>query len=101
MTVRTLIALPVFYLVSRAPQVAAALVGIGLVVLLTEAGMPLASGLVVLAIALLGALAVILACTLPVLATSSGRRRAVRDACWEAADKVGDWAGWETGPPNP
>ncbi|MEU8437817.1 hypothetical protein AB0F18_33965 [Streptomyces sp. NPDC029216] len=98
---RTLIALPVFYVVSRAPQIAAFLVGSGLVVLFTQTGMPIASGLTVLAIALLGALAVGLACTLPVLTMANGRRRAVRDACWEAAEDVADWARWDTSPPNP
>ncbi|WP_435611242.1 hypothetical protein [Streptomyces sp. C10-9-1] len=98
---RTLIALPVFYVVSRAPQLGALLVGLGLVGLLTQSGMPIGSGLLVLAVALLGSLAVGLACTLPLLATTNGRRRAVRDACWQAADDVADWARWETGPPNP
>ncbi|THA28461.1 hypothetical protein [Streptomyces sp. A1547] len=98
---RDLIALPVFYVVSRAPQIAAFLVGSGLVLLFTQTGMPIASGLTVLAIALLGALAVGLACTLPLLTMANGGRRAVRDACWEAAEDVADWAGWETGPPNP
>ncbi|WP_331718147.1 hypothetical protein OG985_50335 (plasmid) [Streptomyces sp. NBC_00289] len=98
---RTLIALPVFYVVSRAPQLGGLLVGLGLVGLLTQSGMPIASGLVVLAVALLGSLAVGLACALPLLATTNGGRRAVKDACWQAADDVADWAGWETGPPNP
>ncbi|MFD3622254.1 hypothetical protein ACFWWT_45290 [Streptomyces sp. NPDC058676] len=98
---RTLIALPVFYVVSRAPQLGALLVGLGLVGLLTQSGMPIASGLLVLAVALLGSLAVGLACVLPLLATTNGGRRAVKDACWQAADDVADWAGWETGPPNP
>ncbi|WP_097922978.1 hypothetical protein [Streptomyces sp. wa1063] len=92
---RNLIATPVFYVVSRAPQIGAALVAAGLLALLGQDGMPIASGLVVLAIALLGALAVGLACTLPLLTMSNGGRRAVRDACWQAADDVGDWAGWE------
>lgn len=98
---RTLIALPVFYVVSRAPQLGSLLVGLGLVGLLTQSGMPVASGLLVLAVALLGSLAIGLACALPLLATTNGGRRTVRDACWEAADDVADWAGWETGPPNP
>jgi hypothetical protein len=98
---RTLIALPVFYVVSRAPQLGALLVGAGLVGLLTQSGMPIASGLLVLAVAFLGSLAVGLACALPLLATTNGGRRAVKDACWQAADEVADWAGWESGPPNP
>lgn len=98
---RTLIALPVFYVVSRAPQLGALLVALGLVGLLTQSGMPITSGLLVLAVALLGSLAVGLACTLPLLATTNGGRRAVRDACWQAADDIGDWAGWESGPPSP
>lgn len=98
---RTLIALPLFYVVSRAPLLGALLVGAGLVGLLTRSGMPIASGLLVLAVAFLGSLAVDLACTLPLLATTNGGRRAVRDACWEAADAIADWAGWESEPPNP
>ncbi|MGW6484571.1 hypothetical protein ACWGDS_43295 [Streptomyces sp. NPDC055059] len=98
---KNLIALPVFYLVSRAPQVAALLVAVGLLALLHQSHMPFLSGLLVWAVALLGSLAVGLACTLPLLATINGGRRAVRDACWQAADEVGDWAGWETTPPNP
>lgn len=98
---RTLIALPVFYVVSRAPQLGALLVAAGLVGLITQAGMPIGSGLLVLAVALLGSLAVGLACALPLLATTNGGRRTVRDACWQAADDVADWAGWETGPPTP
>ncbi|MFE0733294.1 MULTISPECIES: hypothetical protein [Streptomyces] len=97
---RTLIALPVFYIVSRAWQIAAVLVGLGLAALVTQTGMPVTSGLVVLGIAALGALAVGLACTLPLLVMSNGRRRAVRDACWAAADDVADWAGWSTEPPR-
>lgn len=99
---RNLIALVLFFLVSRAPAVASVLIGVGLLELLGRGGMPLASGLLLLAIALLGALAVGLACSLPVLRTTNGGRRAVRDACWEAADEIGEWAGWEPdGPPNP
>lgn len=98
---RTLIALPVFYVVSRAPQIGALLVAAGLVGLVARGGVPFLTGLFVLAIAFLGVLAVRLACTLPVLATRNGGRRAVQDVCWEAADDVADWAGWETGPPNP
>ncbi|MEU1503067.1 hypothetical protein [Streptomyces sp. NPDC005732] len=97
---RTLIALPVFYVVSRAPQIGALLVGVGLIGALSQSGTSLASGLMVLAIALLGSLAVGLACTLPLITTRSGSRRAVRDACWQAADEIGEWAGWENGPPD-
>ncbi|MFF8996184.1 hypothetical protein ACF09H_40950 [Streptomyces sp. NPDC014983] len=100
MRTRTLIALPVFYVLSRAPQLGGLLVGLGLLGLLTQRGMPIASGLVVLAIALLGVLAVGLACALPFLPTTSGRRRTVEDACWQAADDVADWAGWDTEPPR-
>ncbi|MGW1379547.1 hypothetical protein ACWD6P_35505 [Streptomyces sp. NPDC002446] len=95
MTVRTLIALPVFYAVSRAPQLGAALVGVGLAALLWAIG---GAPLTMVAVALLGLLAVRLACTLPVLRMSNGGRRAVRDACWQAADAVADWAGWTTAP---
>ncbi|WP_043231737.1 hypothetical protein [Streptomyces sp. NRRL F-5193] len=88
---RTLVALPAFYAVSRAPQLLAALVGIGLALGTRAAG---ASLLGMVAVALLGLLAVRLACTLPVLRMSNGGRRAVRDACWQAADAVADWARW-------
>ncbi len=62
-----LLVVPVLYVVSRAPEVASALVGVSLVLLLSQPGMPIVSGLMTLAIALLGALAVGLACTLPTL----------------------------------
>jgi hypothetical protein len=98
---RTLLALPVFYVVSRAPQLGALLVAGGLVGLITQAGMPVASGLLVLAVAALGSLAVGLACAVPLVTTANGGRRTVQDACWQAADDIADWAGWETGPPIP
>ncbi|MFF7013239.1 hypothetical protein ACFY9Y_35095 [Streptomyces fimicarius] len=72
---RNLIALPVFHLISRAPQLGALLVGAGLAGLLPRGGQPLISGLLVLAIALLGSLAVRLACSLPLLVTAAGSRR--------------------------
>ncbi|MBM7057162.1 hypothetical protein [Streptomyces durocortorensis] len=101
MIVRTLFALPAVYVLSRAPQLGGLLVGLGLLVLLTRGGVPLITGLVVIAIALLGCFAVQLACSLPLLATAAGSRRSPQEACSEAADDVADWAGWETGPPNP
>ncbi|MGF0168647.1 hypothetical protein ACQRET_32230 [Streptomyces koyangensis] len=88
---RTLVALPVFYAVSRAPQLLAALVALGLALGLGAVG---ASALTAFAVALLGLLAVRLTCTLPVLRLPNGGRRAVRDACWQAADAVADWARW-------
>lgn len=92
---RDLIALPAFYLVSRAPLVAEAAVGVGLSLLLGDQGMPLATNVTVLAIALLGVLAVHLATSTRVLRTANGGRRTVHDACWEEADHIADWAGWE------
>ena len=92
---RDLIALPAFYLVSRAPLVAAGVVGIGALLLLNTPGTSLVGSLPVLAIALLGVLAVHLVTTAPVLRTAAGERRTLEDACWEAADRVADWAGWE------
>lgn len=98
---RTFLALPAVYVLTRAPQLGGLLVGLGLLVLLTRGGVPLITGLMVIAIAMLGSLAVQLACSLPLLATAAGARRSPQDACSEAADDVADWAGWETGPPNP
>ncbi|WP_329307847.1 hypothetical protein OG322_41440 (plasmid) [Streptomyces sp. NBC_01260] len=72
---RTLIALLAAHVASRAPQLGALLVVAGLVGLLPRGGMPLASGLLVLAIAFLGALAVSLAYTLPVLVAVTRSRR--------------------------
>ncbi|MGQ4342532.1 hypothetical protein ACN6LF_001377 [[Kitasatospora] papulosa] len=95
-----LIALPAFYVVSRAPQLGSLLVAAGLAGLLPRGGQPLISGLLVLAIALLGSLAVRLACALPLLVTATGARRTPVDACWQAADEIGDWAGWESAPPS-
>lgn len=91
---RTLLALPAFYLVSRAPLVAEIGVGVGLLVLLGDQGMPLPTSLTVLAIGLLGVFAVRLAVAAPMLRTTNGGRRTVEDACWQAADAVADWAGW-------
>lgn len=92
---RDVVALPAFYLVSRAPLLAEVAVGVGFLLLLSERGMPPAHGVVVLAVALLGAFAVRLATTAPTLRTTNGGRRTVQDACWEAADRVATWAGWE------
>ncbi|MFJ2478012.1 hypothetical protein ACIOWI_34455 [Streptomyces sp. NPDC087659] len=88
---RTLIALPAFYAVSHAPQLLAALVGIGVALGTRAAG---ASPLDMVAMAFLGLLAVRLACTLPVLRLPNGGHRTVRDACWQAADAVAHWAHW-------
>ncbi|MGW6569985.1 hypothetical protein [Streptomyces sp. NPDC054975] len=97
---RDLIALPAFYLVSRAPLVAQFAVGCGLMVLLGDQGMPLATSVTVLAVGLLGAFAVHLVTSARVLRMSNGGRRAMHDACWEAADRIADWAGWETTEPT-
>lgn len=64
---RDLAAMAVFSVVAWAPQIAAALVGSGLIVLLTHEGMSVVSGLPVLGIGLFGSVIVGLACTLPVL----------------------------------
>lgn len=64
---RTVLIVPVLYVLARAPQVGALLVTAGLVGLIGRSGMPLVSGLVVLAIAALGVVAVGLALALPYL----------------------------------
>jgi ABC-type spermidine/putrescine transport system permease subunit II len=92
---RDLIALPAFYLVSRAPLVAEVVVGVGFLLLLSDQGMPLTSSVTVLAVALLGVLAVHLATSARMLRTTDGGRRAIEDACWEASERIADWAGWE------
>ncbi|MET9097407.1 hypothetical protein ABZX72_35635 [Streptomyces cyaneofuscatus] len=56
--------------VVRAPELAALLVAAGLTGLVTEGGMPLSAGLLVLALAALGALAVSLPYCLPSLVTA-------------------------------
>ncbi|CAM5251381.1 hypothetical protein SXANM310S_00022 [Streptomyces xanthochromogenes] len=103
--VKTLIALPVFYVVSRAPQIAGLLVGLGLMTALSRAvgsgqGVSVWTGLMILVVSLLGVLAVGLACMLPSLRMAGGGRRAVVDVCWESADRVAAWAGWETSEPH-
>ncbi|MEU1224709.1 hypothetical protein [Streptomyces microflavus] len=85
---RRLLVLPVAGIVSRAPQLGGLLVGLGLLVLLTRGGVPLVTGLMVIAIAMLVCLAVQLACSLPLLATAAGSRRSPQDACSEAADDL-------------
>ncbi|MFJ2774909.1 hypothetical protein [Streptomyces sp. NPDC087300] len=95
-----------FYVVSRAPQIAAFLVGTGLLTVLAHLSQSGAArfspwtGLMILCISLLGVLAVGLACALPVLRTTDGGRRTVEDACMQGADRVGDWADWEPAPPR-
>lgn len=72
---RSLIILPVLYVLARAPQIGALLVVAGLAGLIGRSGMPLAAGLTVMAIAALGVMAVGLALALPYLPAtrSSGR----------------------------
>ena len=71
---RTVLIIPVLYVLARAPQVGALLVAAGLVSMIGQSGMPLVSGLVVMVIAALGVMAVGLALALPYLtyARSSG-----------------------------
>ncbi|MEU9523707.1 hypothetical protein [Streptomyces sp. NPDC048224] len=71
---RTMLIVPVLYVLARAPQVGGLLVVAGLAGLIGRSGMPIVSGLTVLAIAALGVMAVGLALALPHLpaARSSG-----------------------------
>ncbi|QLJ06676.1 hypothetical protein HZZ00_37225 (plasmid) [Streptomyces sp. NEAU-sy36] len=62
---RTLMVLPVLYVLARAPRIGALLVAAGLAGIVGHSGMPLVSGLVLLAIAALGVMAVGLALVLP------------------------------------
>ena len=64
---RTVLIIPVLYVLARAPQVGALLVAAGLAGLIGRSGMPIASGLTVMAIAALGVMAVGLALALPYL----------------------------------
>ncbi|OYP09980.1 hypothetical protein CFC35_41935 [Streptomyces sp. FBKL.4005] len=64
---RMLLTLPVLYVLARAPQVGLLLVAGGVAGLIGHGGVPLASGLTVLAIAALGVMAVGLALALPYL----------------------------------
>lgn len=71
---RTVLLLPVLYVLARAPQVGALLVATGLAGLVGRSGMPLASGLTVMVIAALGVMAVGLACALPYLSAGPAAR---------------------------
>lgn len=62
---------------TRTPELAALLVAAGLVGLVSEGGMPLSAGLLVLAVAAVGALAVALAYCLPSLVTALTTHRVV------------------------
>ena len=64
---RTALIIPVLYVLARAPQVGALLVASGLVGLIRQSGVPLASGLLAVAIAALGVMAVGLAVAIPYL----------------------------------
>jgi hypothetical protein len=92
---RDLLAVPAFYLVSRAPEAASMAVSVSLVVLLGRPHAPALTALLALAGAVLGAMAVMVGCTLPLLPTTDGGRRTVYDACWQAADSIACWAGWD------
>src|SRR5581483_4547053 len=83
-----------FYAVSRAPVVAELAAAMGLTWSLERPVMSLTTRVLILTIGLLGAFAVHLAATAPTLRTAGGRR-SIEDACWQAADRIGDWAGWE------
>ncbi|NEE29786.1 hypothetical protein G3M53_30610 [Streptomyces sp. SID7982] len=63
---------------ARAPELAVLLVVVGLAGLVSEGGMPLSAGLLVLAVAALGTLAVSLAYCLPSLVTALAARRTAR-----------------------
>ncbi|WP_432112579.1 hypothetical protein [Streptomyces sp. YPW6] len=62
---------------ARLPELAALLVAAGLAGLVSEGGMPLSAGLLVLAVAAVGALAVSLAYCLPTLIGALTTRRVV------------------------
>jgi hypothetical protein len=64
-TVPSVLIIPVLYVLARAPRVGALLVVVGLAGLIGGSGMPLGSGLAVMAIAALGVMAVGLALALP------------------------------------
>ncbi|MFD4263790.1 hypothetical protein ACFWR9_40865 [Streptomyces sp. NPDC058534] len=64
---RTVLIVPVLYVLARARQVGALLVASGLAGLIGRSGMPLVSGLTVAAIVALGVMAVGLALALPYL----------------------------------
>ncbi|MFD7416876.1 hypothetical protein ACFW9S_38160 [Streptomyces anulatus] len=68
--VQTLIALAVAYMSGHGLKLGALLVTAGLAGLVTEGGMPLSAGLLVLAVAAVGVLAVALALFLPLLLTT-------------------------------
>ncbi|MGW6708086.1 hypothetical protein ACWGDE_24780 [Streptomyces sp. NPDC054956] len=98
---KDMIAFPLFYLAAWAPEVVSAVLGVGLVVGLGHQDMPLPAGLTLLALALIGALAIHLAVGLPLLRMSTGGHRTIQDACNEAAEAVADWAGWDAPDDNP
>ncbi|MGW4954575.1 hypothetical protein [Streptomyces parvulus] len=92
---RNLIALPAFYLISRAPLVAQIAAAVTTMTALGDKGQPFATGMVIVAVSFLAAFAVHLITFAPLLRTTNGKRRAISDACWEKAEGVADWAGWE------
>ncbi|MFD5455578.1 hypothetical protein [Streptomyces olivaceus] len=75
MTMRTVLLIPVLYVLARAPRVGGLLVAAGLAGLIGRSGMPLVSGLAVVAIAALGVMAVGLALVLPYLPAGPAARR--------------------------
>ncbi len=72
---RTALLIPVLAVLARAPQLGALLVVGGLAGIVGHGGMPLGSGLVLLAIAALGVMAVGLALALPYLASGPASDR--------------------------
>ena len=92
MTGRNLLAYPLFYAAAWAPSLAGLGLGVTVVRSLATSAVP---PLAVLALGGLALLAVRAVSRLPLLRTTNGGRRSLQDACWEAADRVADWAGWE------
>jgi hypothetical protein len=94
-TVRTFLAFPLFYLVSRAPEVVGAIVALNVVAFLSYEEMTLPAFVMVLTCGLLSAVLVVVAAgALPLLPMTNGGRRTLRDVCWQAADAVATWARW-------
>lgn len=84
---RSAVAWPAVHLVGHAPVLLAAGTAVAAAGWLPGVWLALAAGL------LAGAV-VYGACQVPVLRTTVGTRRPVRDACWERVDRIADWAGW-------
>ena len=92
---RDFIALPAFYVVSRAPLITTVSAGLDVVMVLTRPGTSLPARLAVLLLGLLASTVTGIACSLPMLRTTNGEPRSLQDACWETADDIAIWAGWQ------